>query len=141
MWSPRASATSTASSAAAPRRRSPTIAFPRGSGSDFAGIVAAVGEGVQRFRRGAEVIGHVRSGAHASAVTVPAAALVHKPRSMTWEVAGGLYLAGATALDTLDQLRIGAGRHRGHLGRRGRRRKHRGSDRPVSRRRRDRHVW
>lgn len=84
------------------------VAFPRGSGSDFAGIVAAVGEGVQRFRRGAEVIGHVRSGAHASAVTVPAGALVHKPRSMTWEVAGGLYLAGATALDTLDRLRIGS---------------------------------
>ncbi len=83
--------------------------FPRGSGSDFAGIVAAVGEGVQRFRRGADVIGHVRSGAHASAVTVPAAALVHKPRSIPWEVAGGLYLAGATALDTLDQLRIGSG--------------------------------
>ena len=83
--------------------------FPRGSGSDFAGIVAAVGEGVQRFRRGAEVIGHVRSGAHASAVAVPAKALVHKPRSIPWEVAGGLYLAGATALDTLDQLRLGAG--------------------------------
>ena len=36
--------------------------FPRGSGSDFAGIVAAVGEGVQGFRRGADVIGHVRVG-------------------------------------------------------------------------------
>jgi NADPH2:quinone reductase len=82
--------------------------FPRGSGSDFAGIVAEVGEGVQGFARGAEVIGHVRSGAHATALTVPAAALVHKPRNVTWEVAGGLYLAGATALDTLDQLRVGA---------------------------------
>jgi len=83
--------------------------FPRGSGSDFAGIVAAVGEGVQRFTRGADVIGHVRWGAQATSVTVPAAALVHKPRSLPWEVAGGLYLAGATALDTLDQVRIGRG--------------------------------
>ncbi|QKJ20575.1 NADP-dependent oxidoreductase [Microbacterium hominis] len=82
--------------------------WPRGSGSDFAGIVRAVGPGVTGFRPGDEVIGHVRAGAHASHLLVPAANLVRKHRSIEWEVAGGLFLAGATALETLDDLRIGA---------------------------------
>ena len=80
--------------------------FPRGSGSDFAGIVIT-GDAAGRFRKGADVIGHVRSGAHATHLVVPAAALVPKPPHVAWEVAGGLYLAGVTALDTLDDLRIG----------------------------------
>lgn len=82
--------------------------FPRGSGSDFAGIVVA-GDGDGRFRRGDEVIGHVRQGAHASHIVVPVGALVRKPARVTWETAGGLFLAGVTALDTLDDLRVGPG--------------------------------
>lgn len=80
--------------------------FPRGSGSDFAGIVLT-GDADGRFRRGEEVIGHVRQGAHATHVVVAAAALVRKPPHVAWEVAGGLFLAGVTALDTLDDLRVG----------------------------------
>ncbi|MGO4592487.1 NADP-dependent oxidoreductase [Leifsonia sp. 2TAF2] len=83
-------------------------AFPRGSGSDFAGIVV-VGDPEGLFRRGTEVIGHVRSGAHARHVVVSTAAIVVKPPHVSWEVAGGLYLAGATALDMLDEVRVGAG--------------------------------
>ena len=82
--------------------------FPRGSGSDFAGIVVTGDDG-GRFRPGDEVIGHLRQGAHASHVVVPVAALVRKPPHVSWETAGGLFLAGATALDTLDELRIGPG--------------------------------
>lgn len=82
--------------------------FPRGSGSDFAGIVE-VGDADGRFRRGDEVVGHVRQGAHATHVVVPVAALVPKPAHVPWEVAGGLFLAGVTALDILDDLRIGPG--------------------------------
>ncbi|WP_431219036.1 NADP-dependent oxidoreductase [Leifsonia xyli] len=82
--------------------------FPRRSGSDFAGIVVT-GDAAGRFRRGADVIGHVRSGAHAQFVVVPTAALVPKPPHVPWEVAGGLYLAGVTALDMLDDLRVGPG--------------------------------
>ncbi|MGH1523800.1 NADP-dependent oxidoreductase [Leifsonia sp. L25] len=82
--------------------------FPRGSGSDFAGIVVT-GDGDGQFRRGDEVIGHLRQGAHASHVIAPVGALVRKPPRVTWETAGGLFLAGATALDTLDDLRVGPG--------------------------------
>ncbi|MGZ0712527.1 NADP-dependent oxidoreductase (plasmid) [Coraliomargarita sp. W4R53] len=81
--------------------------WPRRSGSDFAGIVVACGEGVTKHARGQEVIGHLRTGAHATHVTVDEAALVRKPKGVSWEVAGGLYLAGCTALDMLDELRIG----------------------------------
>ncbi|NQX36361.1 NADP-dependent oxidoreductase [Herbiconiux sp. VKM Ac-2851] len=81
--------------------------FPRRSGSDFAGIV--VDSADPRFPRGSDVVGHVRSGAHATYLTVPGSALVKKPSRLSWETAGGLYLAGVTALDTLDDLHIGAG--------------------------------
>ena len=82
--------------------------WPRRSGSDFAGVVIATGDRSNGFTVGSEVIGHVRSGAHATHLTVPVAALVRKPKGLSWEAAGGLYLAGATALDTLDTLKIGA---------------------------------
>ncbi len=80
--------------------------FPRTSGSDFAGIVVESAD--PRFSKGTEVVGHVRSGAHAAYITVSADALVRKPKRVTWETAGGLFLAGVTALDTLDELHIGS---------------------------------
>ncbi|WP_374315183.1 NADP-dependent oxidoreductase [Microbacterium sp.] len=82
--------------------------FPRGSGSDFAGIVVATGDSVTGIRVGAEVVGLVRAGPHATFLNVPAAQVVPKPRNLTWEAAGGLFLAGATALTVLDELRIGS---------------------------------
>lgn len=81
--------------------------WPRSSGSDFAGIVVACGRDVTAFRRGSEVIGHIRSGAHATFLNVSVSALVLKPSSLPWELAGGFFLAGATALTTLEELHIG----------------------------------
>ncbi|HXH34741.1 MAG TPA: NADP-dependent oxidoreductase [Plantibacter sp.] len=85
------------------------IDLPAGQGSDFAGLVREVGTGVEGWKRGDEVIGHAVRGAHATHVVVPAASLVRKPKRVSWEEAGGLYLAGITALDTLDGLHLGAG--------------------------------
>ncbi|WP_363358078.1 NADP-dependent oxidoreductase [Microbacterium sp. LMI12-1-1.1] len=82
--------------------------WPRSSGSDFAGIVRRCGPGVTTLRIGANVVGHTRTGAHASHIVLPADQLVVKHRAIEWEVAGGLFLAGGTALETLDDLRIGA---------------------------------
>ena len=83
--------------------------FPAREGSCFAGIVKKRGAAVRNFSVGAEVIGHaVGGGAHATYIAVPASAVVPKPQHVPWEVAGGLYLAGATALTVLDELRIGA---------------------------------
>lgn len=86
------------------------VTFPSGQGVDFAGIVARRGAGVKQFKVGAEVIGHApHGGAHATWLTVPVEAVVPKPDSVTYEVAGGLYLAGCTALATIRGLRLGAG--------------------------------
>ncbi len=84
--------------------------FPTGLGVSFAGIVKAVGHSVKSVRRGAEVLGHDPAhSAYADAVSVPAGALVRKPQTLTWEVAGGLYLPGATAFTTVQNLSLHAG--------------------------------
>lgn len=72
--------------------------FPSGQGSDFAGVVTETGSGVDRFAVGDEVIGFTeKRGSHADFVLVPAQNLTPKPAAVSWEVAGGLYVAGTTA--------------------------------------------
>jgi NADPH2:quinone reductase len=72
--------------------------FPSGQGTDLAGVITAVGEGVTGFAPGDEVLGWswARS-SQAEYVTVPVTQLVPKPVGLSWEVAGSLNVAGATA--------------------------------------------
>lgn len=72
--------------------------FPSGEGSDLAGVVRAVGDGVTEVEIGDEVLGWSwdRS-SHAELVNVPAAQLIPKPEALGWEQAGGLYIVGVTA--------------------------------------------
>jgi NADPH:quinone reductase-like Zn-dependent oxidoreductase len=72
--------------------------FPSGQGSDLAGVVAEVGEGVDGFVVGDEVLGFTDNRAsQAQFVAVPAGQLTAKPAEVPWEVAGALYVAGTTA--------------------------------------------
>ena len=72
--------------------------FPSGQGSDLAGIVAEVGDGVDAFAVGDEVLGFTDNRAsQAQFVVVPAGQLTAKPPEMSWDVAGSLYVAGTTA--------------------------------------------
>ena len=72
--------------------------FPSGEGTDLAGVVTAIGDGVSEFAPGDEVLGWSwRRSSHADYVTVPASQLVSKPEGLSWEVAGSLNVAGATA--------------------------------------------
>jgi NADPH:quinone reductase-like Zn-dependent oxidoreductase len=72
--------------------------FPSGEGSDLAGIVAELGEGVHNFAVGDEVIGFTDNRAsHAEFVVVEAKNLTRRPSNVPWEVAGALFVAGATA--------------------------------------------
>jgi NADPH:quinone reductase-like Zn-dependent oxidoreductase len=72
--------------------------FPSGEGSDLAGIVEERGEGVTGFAAGDEVLGWTDNrAAHAELVLAEAAHLVPKPVGVSWEAAGSLYVAGATA--------------------------------------------
>lgn len=84
--------------------------FPSGQGSDLAGVVDAVGDGVEAFAVGDEVLGWSwRRSSQADAVTVPADQLIHKPASLSWEVAGSLYVAGCTAYAAVRAVRAGPG--------------------------------
>ncbi len=72
--------------------------FPSGEGTDLAGVITAVGDGVSALAPGDEVLGWswARS-SHAEYVAVPVAQLVPKPDALSWEVAGSLNVAGSTA--------------------------------------------
>jgi len=72
--------------------------FPSGEGSDLAGVVSAVGDGVTEFAVGDEVLGWSwRRSSQAEYVAVPATQLIRKPARLSWEVAGSLYVVGCTA--------------------------------------------
>jgi len=72
--------------------------FPSGEGSDLAGVVAETGPGVTVWSAGDEVIGYTDNRAsHAEYVVVEARNLTAKPAGLPWEVAGALFVAGATA--------------------------------------------
>ena len=72
--------------------------FPSGQGSDLAGIVAETGPGVTGFSAGDEVIGWTDNRAsQAEYVVVEEQHLTAKPAGVPWEVAGALFVAGATA--------------------------------------------
>jgi NADPH:quinone reductase-like Zn-dependent oxidoreductase len=84
--------------------------FPSGQGSDLAGVVAELGSGADGFAVGDEVIGFsMRRSSHAEYVTVPANQLTAKPSEVSWEVAGSLFVAGATAYAAVRAVRLVAG--------------------------------
>jgi NADPH:quinone reductase-like Zn-dependent oxidoreductase len=72
--------------------------FPSGEGSDLAGVVEATGPGVTGFSAWDEVIGYTdKRASQAEYVSVEAGNLTAKPAGVPWEVAGALFVVGATA--------------------------------------------
>lgn len=72
--------------------------FPSGQGSDLAGVVVGLGEGVADRAVGDEVVGWVDTrSSQAEYAVVPTGQLVAKPAAVPWSVAGGLFVAGVTA--------------------------------------------
>jgi NADPH2:quinone reductase len=72
--------------------------FPSGQGSDLAGVVVEVGDGVGEFAVGDEVLGFSdQRSSHATHTIVPVDQLIRKPAELSWETAGSLYVVGATA--------------------------------------------
>lgn len=85
-------------------------AFPSGEGSDLAGVVTAVGDGITDFSPGDEVLGwSERRSSHAEHAAVPAGQLVPKPDGLSWEAAGSLYVVGCTAYAAVRAVAAGAG--------------------------------
>ena len=72
--------------------------FPSGQGSDLAGVVDEVGDGVTGLAVGDEVIGFTHDRAsQAELVAVDADHLTPRPPGVPWEVAGALFVVGTTA--------------------------------------------
>ena len=84
--------------------------FPSGQGSDLAGVVDEVGEGVTEFAVGDEVIGFTDNRAsQAEFVVAEAAHLVRKPAGISWEVAGSLFVVGTTAYAMVRAVSVSPG--------------------------------
>ena len=87
--------------------------FPAVPGWDVAGVVRGAGPDTPEFAAGDEVMAYARKdvvqgGTFAQLVTVSARDVARKPAALDWAQAGGLPLAGLTALRSLDALRVGA---------------------------------
>jgi NADPH:quinone reductase-like Zn-dependent oxidoreductase len=84
--------------------------FPSGEGTDLAGVVQMVGDGVTEFAAGDEVLGWTEERAsHAELVAVPADQLTAKPPSLSWEVAGSLFVVAFAALASVQAVAPQAG--------------------------------
>jgi NADPH:quinone reductase-like Zn-dependent oxidoreductase len=83
--------------------------FPSGQGSDLAGVVDEVADGVTGVAVGDEVIGFTHDRAsQAEFVAVDADHLVPRPPGVPWEEAGALFVAGATAYAANEAVAPGA---------------------------------
>lgn len=83
-------------------------------GWDVAGVIRAVGIGVQGWKAGDEVLAyarkdHVQFGTYAELIAVPDRMIARKPSSVDFVTAGALPLAGLTALQSLVAVDTGAG--------------------------------
>jgi NADPH2:quinone reductase len=84
--------------------------FPSGEGSDLAGVVVEIGDGVSSFAVGDEVLGWTdRRQSQAQFVNVPEDHLIPKPPAVSWEEAGGLYVVGCTAYAAVRAVDPGPG--------------------------------
>ena len=70
-------------------------------GKDVAGVVAAVGKNVTRFRLGDEVFAEVDAGGFAEYAAVPEKLLARKPANLSFEQAATVPLSARTALQGL----------------------------------------
>lgn len=78
-------------------------------GADAAGVVEAVGDGVDGVAVGDEVIVRGARGAYATQVVTPADHLVAKPAGLGWAEAASIGIPAGTAYQALRSLGIGAG--------------------------------
>jgi NADPH:quinone reductase-like Zn-dependent oxidoreductase len=85
----------------------PGLSLPHVTGMDAAGVVDAVGAGVEEWRVGDEVFGPTVTGAAAEHALLEAVA--RKPRGMSWETAAALPSGSETGLRAIEILGLSAG--------------------------------
>lgn len=84
-------------------------ALPAVPGGEIAGVVDALGDGVDRLKVGDEVLGWSDTGAYAQYALADATVLAHKPAGLDWTHAAALPVAGDGADRVLDLLDVKAG--------------------------------
>jgi NADPH:quinone reductase-like Zn-dependent oxidoreductase len=73
-------------------------------GTDVAGTIDSLGEGVTEWKIGEPVLGFARqSGSYAEFAVVPVSSLARKPKSLTFEQAAGIPIAAETAYRALHE--------------------------------------
>jgi len=90
----------------APTASPQRVVFPSGNGSDFAGIIDEIGDGVSEWAVGDEVLGGKSYSGQADYVIVAAKKLVRKPDALSWEQAGGLDIVGRTAWASTESVSL-----------------------------------
>lgn len=89
-------------------KRGDPAALPLRLGMEAAGVIVAVGPDAEGaagpLSVGDEVIAYRIGGAYAERVVIPAQAAIPKPPEVSFELGGGLMLAGATAVHALDAV-------------------------------------
>ncbi|CAM5477183.1 NADP-dependent oxidoreductase [Leifsonia shinshuensis] len=90
-------------------RPSAPITAPRVPGSDAAGVVVAVGPGVDNWAPGDHVVVRGAHGAYTTHLIAPASHLVRKPAAVTWEQAAAIGVPVGTAHQALVSLGVAPG--------------------------------
>ncbi|MBR7833166.1 NADP-dependent oxidoreductase [Actinospica durhamensis] len=83
--------------------------LPAIPGSEFAGVVDAVGAGVEGLAAGDEVLGWTQTGAYAEYALADATVLAAKPAGLDWAHAAALPVATDAAERVIDALGVTAG--------------------------------
>ncbi|MFG3247694.1 NADP-dependent oxidoreductase [Streptomyces sp. NPDC048187] len=83
--------------------------LPAVPGGEIAGVVDALGAGVDHLKGGDEVLGWSDTGSYAQYALAPASVLAPKPAGLDWTHAAALPVASDGAERVLDLLGVGAG--------------------------------
>lgn len=86
------------------------LSFPALQGSEAAGVVESIGEGVVGFAPGDEILGATAvRGGQAELALVNQTHALPRPQALPWEVAGGLWSVGTTAYASVIAVAAAAG--------------------------------
>jgi NADPH:quinone reductase-like Zn-dependent oxidoreductase len=84
----------------------PNHSLPSLQGAEFAGVIDEVGEDVEDWEIGDDVLGWIGRGAQADYVVASASNLAAKPPLLDWDHAGGIGLVGNTAMRSVASVGI-----------------------------------
>jgi NADPH2:quinone reductase len=91
------------------RHGEPGLPLPYVPGTDFAGVVDAVGPGVEGFAPGDRVVGIATHGAYAEATCLPALLATRIPEGVSFAQAAACPVAGLTAFFLVEDGGVGEG--------------------------------